>query len=211
MARDPSRSRAARKPPAEREAEIARAAVDLALEQGLRAVTLRGVAARTGVAPALVGHYVPSMDDLVARTFATIVRAELDEVTTLASAGRTPTERLVLLLTTALDSRRSDVTVVWVEAWAAGRRNEPLASAVRAEMDAWHSVVRSIVDDGVASAEFHASDTAAVSWQLLGMIDGLNAQALVHWGAASERTPLALRAVAGMLGLRPEDLVSKIR
>ena len=62
----PVRTRAARKSPAERSAEIAEAARLLALEQGLTAVTLRAIAARAGVAPALVAHYQPSMDALVA-------------------------------------------------------------------------------------------------------------------------------------------------
>jgi hypothetical protein len=33
------------------------------------------------------------------------------------------------------------------------------------------------------------------------MIDGLNAQALVRWGAGGERGPALARAVEGMLGL----------
>nr|WP_253257413.1 TetR family transcriptional regulator [Arthrobacter sp. Hiyo1] len=49
--------RAARKTPAERAAEIAEAAKEIALEQGLSAITLRNVAARVGVASGLVAHY----------------------------------------------------------------------------------------------------------------------------------------------------------
>ena len=68
----PTRTRAARKSPAESSAEIADAARLVALEHGLAAVTLRSVAARVGVAPALVAHYQPNMDVLVAQTFGTI-------------------------------------------------------------------------------------------------------------------------------------------
>ena len=68
----PTRTRASRKSPAERSAEIADAARQVALEHGLAAVTLRSIAARVGVAPALVAHYQPNMDALVASTFGTI-------------------------------------------------------------------------------------------------------------------------------------------
>jgi AcrR family transcriptional regulator len=197
----PTRARASRKSPVERSAEIADAARRVALEQGLAAVTLRSIAARAGVTPALVAHYQPNMDALVATTFGTIVAAEIDEVARLLEALSGPRERLGALLDTLLDGSRDDVTVVWVEAWALGRRNEALAASVRTEMDAWQAVVQGVIEQGVDDAGFETDDAAATAWQLLGMIDGLNAQALVRWGDASDRGSLIHRAVEGMLGL----------
>ncbi|MEV1129191.1 TetR family transcriptional regulator C-terminal domain-containing protein [Agromyces sp. NPDC049794] len=191
----------ARKSPTERAVEITDAARVLALEHGLTAVTLRSVAARVGVTPALVAHYEPSMDALLAATFTTIVSAEIDEVERLIGDAPTPTARLAALIDTLLDGTRDDVTVVWVEAWALGRRNEVLAASVRAQMDAWQAVVQGIVEAGVAGGEFQATDAAAVAWQVLGMIDGLNALALVRWGDAAARGSLIGAAVEGMLGL----------
>ncbi|MBW8872773.1 MAG: TetR family transcriptional regulator C-terminal domain-containing protein, partial [Leifsonia sp.] len=164
-------SRAARRPPAERRAELAIAARDVALADGLAAVTLRAVAGRAGVAPALVAHYHPAMDELVASAFTSVVAAELEEVRTLLAAADGPLERLAALLRTLLDGTRDDVTLVWVEAWALGRRNEALAAAVRDQMDAWQALILSVVDEGVASGAFHADDPAQAAWQLLGMID----------------------------------------
>ena len=200
MSRAP-RKKAARKSPAERSAEIADAARDVALEHGLYAVTLRAVAARIDVAPALVAHYQPDMHALVASTFGAIVSAELDEVEELVEPLPSPSARLAVLLDTLLDGSRDDVTVVWVEAWAMGRRNEPLAAAVREQMDAWQALVQQVVEDGAARGEFEAEDPADTAWQLLGMIDGLNAHALVRWNADRSRGSAPHRAVEGMLGL----------
>ena len=97
-------------------------------------MTLRAVAARIDVAPALVAHYEPDMQALIASTFASIVSAELDEVDDFVAALPSPRERLAALLATLLDGSRDDVTVIWVEAWAMGRRNETLA-AQRARRD----------------------------------------------------------------------------
>ncbi|GAA1758371.1 TetR/AcrR family transcriptional regulator [Agromyces humatus] len=204
----PTRKKAARKSPAERAAEIADAAHELALEQGLSAVTLRSIAARVDVAPALVAHYEPDMQALIASTFSSIVAAELAEVDALVAALPTPRERLAAMLATLLDGSRDDVTVVWVEAWAMGRRNEALAASVRDEMDAWQAMIRGVVEAGVASHEFETDDPAAAAWQLLGMIDGLNAQALVRWGDAADRGSLISHAVEGMLGLERGALAS---
>ncbi|RXZ48213.1 TetR/AcrR family transcriptional regulator [Agromyces binzhouensis] len=198
----PVRTRAARKSPAERSAEIVEAARLVALEQGLTAVTLRAIAARAGVAPALVAHYQPSMDALVADTFAHIVAEELDELSGLLAALPGPTERLGTLLDTLLDGTRDDVTIVWVEAWALGRRNDALAASVRTQMDDWQALLRRIIEEGVDRAGFRAPDVDAAAWQILGMVDGLNAQALVRWGDASERGSLIHGAVEGMLGLQ---------
>jgi len=205
----PVRTRAARKSPAERSALIGDAARLLALEQGLAAVTLRAIAARAGVTPALVAHYRPSMDALVAETFATIVAAEIDEVADLLAALPGPRERLGALLDTLLDGTRDDVTIVWVEAWALGRRNDVLAASVREQMDAWQAVVQGVIEDGASAAAFQVEDAAAAAWQLLGMIDGLNAQALVRWGDASARGSMIHGAVEGMLGLERGALATR--
>ncbi len=199
--------RTARKPPTERAAEIAEAARELALERGLSAISLRSVAARVGVASGLVAHYQPNVDALVAGTFSTIVAAETAEVATLLARLPDPPQRLALLLDTLLDGGRLDVTAVWVEAWSLGRRNEALAASVREQMDAWQSVLQEVVDAGVAAGSFDTADAASVAWQILGMIDGLNAQALVRWDGVNDRGVHLARAVEGMVGAARGSLV----
>lgn len=195
-----TQARAQRKTPEARAAEITAAAQDLAREQGLSAVTSRTLAKRVGVAPGLVSHYCPNMDALVADTFAAIVAGELEDVGRMVEQAAGPAARLGALLGTSLDRTRQDVTLVWVEAWALGLRNEVLAASVRAQMDAWQGVVQGLVEEGVAAGDFAVDDAAAAAWQLLGMLDGLNAQALVRWDGGSSRASLIGRAVEAMVG-----------
>lgn len=169
-----------RKSPAQRSAEILEAATQLAREQGLGALTLRAVAERAGVASGLIAHYQPSMDDLVARVYSDLVAAEIGEVEALLAEHSAATGRMAALIETLLDGTREDLTVVWVEAWALGRRNPALAVAVRAQMDAWHRMVAAVIDDGCASGVFTTPSSSDAAWQLLGMIDGLNAQSLAR-------------------------------
>lgn len=204
MSRGP-RTRAERKSPAERSIELSAAARDLALAEGLHAVTLRAVAARAEVTPGLVAHYASSMDELVAATFSDIVSAELDEIGALIAEG-SATERLAVLVRTLLDATRDDVTLVWVDAWSMGRRSDALAGAVRAQMDRWQLLIRDLVAEGIADGSMRVDEPADAAWQLLGMIDGLNAQALVRWGGASDRSALLERAVEGLLGIAPGAL-----
>lgn len=196
--------RGARKTPEERSAEILRAARDLALEEGLAALTLRAVAARVGVASGLVSHYHPSIDALVARVFTEIVAAEIAEVAGLINVESTPADRLAALIRTLVDGGRDPVTVVWVESWTLSRRNHLLAESVRSQMDAWNAVVLDLISAGIDAGEFATDDPDAVAWLVLGLVDGVNAQALVRWGGAVDRGTRIGDVVAGLLRLSPE-------
>ncbi len=190
-----------RKTPEGRRADIAAAARDTALSEGLQAVTQRAVAGQASITPALVAHYVGSMDELVADTFSAIVADELTEVAALVRAEATSRAAVAALLETALNGSRQDVTLVWVQAWALGRRNEALADAVRRQMNDWQSLIRDVVEEGVRSSEFRCEEPAGAAWHLLAMIDGLNAHALVRWGAPAVQVSSAKRAAEALLGL----------
>jgi AcrR family transcriptional regulator len=199
-----STSPSRRRPPAERRAEIRDAARRIALAEGLSAITLRAVAAEVGVAPALVAHYVPAMEDLVAETFGDIVGTELEHLLTAADAG-TATARLAALLGEVLRDTHLEVTAVWVDGWALGRRSEALAQRVRDEMDRWEAALTGLVAAGVAEGSFTAADPAEAARAILGMLDGVNAHALVRWGRRTERATL-LRTAEGILGARAGSL-----
>ncbi|WP_207457003.1 TetR/AcrR family transcriptional regulator [Herbiconiux sp. SYSU D00978] len=197
-----------RKTPDGRRVEIAAAARAIALRQGLDAVTQRAVATEAAMTPALVAHYVASMDALVAETFAGIVADELTELRELLGEEGDPQRKLSLLLGTLLDGSRHDVTSVWVHAWALGRRNDALAAAVREQMDDWQRMIRDVIAEGTAAGVFRCDDPGDTAWHVLAMIDGLNAHALVHWGAPAVQVSLATQAVEAMLGLRPGSLAA---
>ncbi|WP_396667247.1 TetR/AcrR family transcriptional regulator [Microbacterium sp. R86528] len=193
----------------QRRAEITDAARELALAEGLSAVTLRAVAARVGVASGLVAHYAPSMDELVASTFGDIVGGELAELAMLLSGIADPAAQVATLLATVLDGSRTDVTLVWVQSWGMGERNEALAAEVRRRMDEWQQFIAALLHTGAASGDFRVEDTQGVAWLLLGMIDGLSAHTLVRWGEPEGRRELLERAVEPLLGLESGRLRSR--
>jgi AcrR family transcriptional regulator len=202
-----STTRRQRRSPEERRAEVAVAARAIALEGGLDAVTLRAVAGRMGVASGLVAHYAPSMDDLVADTFGTLVSDELRDIDVLARAADSAPNRIGILLETLLDGSRDDITRVWVQAWGISARNDALAARVRTEMDRWQTAIADEIQRGMDAGDFAPGDASAVAWHLLAMIDGLNAHSLVRWNSGPERRALTTRAVAGLLGIDSTALV----
>jgi AcrR family transcriptional regulator len=195
-----------RKSPEQRSAEILEAGTALAREQGLTALTLRAVAERAGVASGLIAHYQPSMDDLVARVYSDLVAAEIAEVEQLLAPHDDDAGRVAALIETLLDGSREDLTVVWVEAWALGRRNAALAAAVRVQMDAWHALVTAAIDRGGGSGVFTTPDSSDAAWQLLGMIDGLNAQSLARGTDGEGYVEKMARAAEILLGAHPGSI-----
>ena len=169
-----------RKSPQQRSAEIHDAAIALAREQGLSALTLRAVAARAGVVPGLVAHYASSMDDLVARTFRELAASELDDVRTRSETEDGPSAQLARMISTVLSSDHDEVTLVWVDAWSLGRGSAALSIATDEQMSAWQSFIAQLIDDGHRTGEFRTDDTDAVAWQILAMIDGISAHALTR-------------------------------
>lgn len=197
-----------RKAPAERAAEIVAAATAIARESGLSALTLRAVADRVGVASGLVAHYQPSMDDLVAAVYTDLVEDEISDVERLLAASRDPAQRLAALLATLMDDGREDLTVVWVEGWAMARRNVALAAAVRTQMQRWQAIVEGIIADGCREGRFTTTEPGAVAWQLIGMIDGLNAQSLARGTDTARFAARTARAAEVLVGAVPGALAA---
>lgn len=200
-----------RRTPEQRSAEILDAAIALARENGLTALSLRAIAQRVGVTTGLVSHYQPSMESLTARVFASIVSGEIDDVATMLGA-LSPTERAAQLFATLLDGSRHDVTLIWVEAWAIGRHNAALAEAIEEQMAAWHAMVLDVIEDGIREASFTTMDPGLAAWQILGMIDGLAAHAMVRGtdvtmfrDQLARASEVLLGAAAGSLSL-PESV-----
>ncbi|WP_426321538.1 TetR/AcrR family transcriptional regulator [Microbacterium sp. E-13] len=192
-----------RKAPAERAAEIVAAATAIAREQGLSGLTLRAIGERAGVASGLVAHYEPSMDDLVARVYADLVEEEISDVQRIVATAGDPAAQLGALIDTLMDGGREEITVIWVESWALARRSDALALAVRAQMQRWQALVEGIVEDGCRAGAFTTTEPGEVAWELIGMIDGLNAQSLVRGSGPARFAERTARAAEALVGASP--------
>lgn len=192
--------------PAEREAQITDAAAAVARTDGLTAVTLRGVAAAVGVAPSLVAHYRPSMDELVGDTFRSIASTEVAEVARLVADEGDPVAQLAVLVAAVTDAARDDVAVLWADAWSLGRTNEVLAAAARDVMDSWQRLATDVVTAGVRAGVVRAEDPAAIGRLLFALVDATNGYALVDYLDRATRDDLVRSTIARAVGLDAASL-----
>jgi len=190
-----------RKPSQVTDDELVEAAVAVAFDQGLHAVSAAAVAVRADTTPKVVLHHRPDVEALVAQVFSRIVSAELAEVKRIVLANPSPVTQLSALLDTLALPVRMDVDSVWLESWSLGRRNAALGAAVRAEEGAWHQFVSSVIRRGVRSGDFLPADPDTVADLLLAVIDGVNAYSLVGYHSDIDRMRLLTSVVRSELGV----------
>lgn len=172
--------RRVRKTPAERRAEIVGCAIDIAMRDGLEAITLRSVSTSLGVTGGLVGHYFPSVDALLAEAFATVTMGELDEVFTTAERENGARGRLRALLAQLLGDDRDPISLLMLDGWHAGRRRPALQAAVEEMMTAWLDRLAGLLREGAEEGAWRVADPVASATRILSVVDGLGIQAVMR-------------------------------
>ena len=69
---------------------------------------------------------------------------------------------------------------LWLDAWAEASRRPALQRVSRRLNREWQTLVRDIVQHGVATGQFTTADADATAWRLLSVLDGLALQVVAH-------------------------------
>jgi AcrR family transcriptional regulator len=169
-----------------RRAEVVAALWRVVSRDGLEAVTVRSVAAETGMSTSVVSHYFAGKDDLLRLAF----RLVLDRG--LARAGAAPPgERARSLLAGALPldaERRAEARIWFAFVGLAVSRPDLEAEQRRVYRALRTALARSLGDDGL-DERFDAEAEAAA---LIALLDGLTVQAAFEPWRLSGRRQLAL-------------------
>lgn len=209
----------ARKPPAERRAEIVRTAADLALESGLEGITLRAVADRLHVRPGLISHYFPVADDLVIAAF---VHAVSDEREALVPEGGAPLERMARLVSRVESSDARPISRLWLNARHLSRFRPALDEALEEQESMDRDRLTALIDDGIAAGAFAPDDAFTACVRIFIAIDGFGAYANntgafasdAYWRFVTDTSEWALGLEPGRLraavdALEPVDALDR--
>lgn len=162
----------ARKDPGERRAEILEAAARLALEEGLERITLRAVADRLGVRPGLISHYFPAAEDLVVAAVSLALAGEREQLLPLEGA---PLARMAFLVRRVESGAADELARLWLNARHLARFIPALASAIEEQESLDRDRMMALIEDGVASGDFHPADAYAACVRIFIAIDGFGA------------------------------------
>lgn len=189
-----------------REALVA-AALDLIVEGGPAAATVRAIADRAGVTPGLIRHYFESKDHLTREAYRSMMAAmQADNAAVLEAAPPEPAARLAAFVAAALrapvmDPRRMGLWAGFIHQV----RNDPEMAAVHAET---YLRYRDLLEGLIADLDPQPkTPTRALAIACNGVIDGLwlEGSALPTAFAPGELERIGLMAVGAILGL---DLLS---
>lgn len=166
-----------RKIPEERRREIVSAAARLAGKAGLGGISLRRVAQEAGVAPGLVNHYFPAVEQLVAEAFAQVGADDLKGQFATVRKEIAPVQQMRLYLKSALADQADSMRFLAIEACYLARYQPLLSDALTALFDAWDIEMSRLIDEGVRAGAFRSDDPMKSAIHIFALIDGFALQA----------------------------------
>ncbi|WP_208543023.1 TetR/AcrR family transcriptional regulator [Nocardioides euryhalodurans] len=171
---------------------------------GLAATRVTDVAQALGVSPSLVFYHFGTKDALVVETFAYAVERDLARLDAAVARGTDPVDRLRRALRAYGPTGPAAGWRIWIDAWALAQREPGIRTALRRLDDRWCTVLRGIVDEGVAQGVFVCPDPAASVARVSALLDGLSVATLVYRSVTrAQLRRWVAEAVATEVGLDP--------
>jgi len=186
-----------RKAPEVRRREILDAVIAIGVERGLDAINVRDVAEHCGVAPGLIHHYFPSVDELIAESFGTWADSSLK---VLRDLSQEESPRMALALTVA---NLSPDQRIWNDALNTASRHQPLRDRAKALSEDYLAHVEGLIRSGVEKEQFTCDDPLLSAWRIILVLDGM--VAMMHILDLIRRDQLAI--IVGPLVERELGLV----
>lgn len=156
----------------DRRETIMRAAIDVALEEGFSAMTVRNIASRAGIAAGQVHHHFTSSGELKSQAFVRVIREMM--ALPLVPENASWRERLFSVLGSE-DRRLEPYIRLWRQAQLLADSDPEIKSAYLLTMSMWHDEVIRLIVAGQQAGEFAFSDSAEdIAWRLISLVCGLD-------------------------------------
>jgi len=196
--------RSARKPIAERRAQLVDAALSLAIRSGIEAVTIREVAKEAGVSLGTVHYCFRDKDELLDATGLAVTRAASEQVEVLIEAGaaeglgqRELAGVIAQALLTGLKRDRHK-RLLLIELAAAGSRNQALRRTAQTHMRASVELSRTVAEAFARVSHVkYTVDIADIAAMITAIIDGV--EIAWHVEQDDERALAGFRMMIEML------------
>jgi AcrR family transcriptional regulator len=187
--------------------ELLAATLTVAAQRGYDGLRFSDVAAATDVPISSLQYYFGSRDALVREAVSQGVRAEVarcrDEIEQIAD----PWQRMEAFIGWGIDlddATRREGWLIWTEYWRAALRDAALLADAAELAAQWRSIIAAIVDDGIASGDFHLDggiDDAIA--EILALVDGLGVHLMVGDPALTAVRAVEIATAAARRVLRP--------
>jgi TetR/AcrR family transcriptional repressor of bet genes len=154
-----------------RRAEVAAAVWRIVARDGVEAITVRAVAAETGMSTSVVSHYFADKGDLLQLAFHLVVERTARRMARAQDRGRA---RALLVSALPLDDEQRTEARIWFSLLGLAVARPELAADQQRTYAAWRAALAGALrDEGLDPGRDADSEAAA----LIGLVDGLTVQA----------------------------------
>jgi AcrR family transcriptional regulator len=171
----------------ERRKQILDAACTVIAKNGLQDLRLLEVAAVAGVSSGTIHYYFDTKKELITAAFEYNFKHSLERRKWLRDETREPLELLGEIVESYLPTRGVSLRAwrVWANLWAEGIRDPALRKINEELYDQWRELVRNTIAAAQRAGTAREGDPELLANMLIGMLDGLAMQVLLHAKAMS--------------------------
>jgi AcrR family transcriptional regulator len=171
----------------ERRKQILDAACTVIAKNGLQDLRLLEVAAVAGVSSGTIHYYFDTKKELINAAFEYNFKHSLERRKWLRDETREPLELLGEIVESYLPTRGVSLRAwrVWANLWAEGIRDPALRKINEELYDQWRELVRHTIAAAQQAGTAREGDPELLANMLIGMVDGLAMQVLLHAKAMS--------------------------
>ena len=171
----------------ERRKQILDAACSVIAKHGLQQLRLLEVAAVAGVSSGTIHYYFDTKRELINAAFEYNFRHSLERRKWMRDEPLEPLELLGKIVDSYLPTRGVSLRAwrVWADLWAEGIRDPALQKINEELYDQWRELVRNAIAAAQQAGTARDGDPELLANMLIGMVDGLAIQVLLHAKAMS--------------------------
>lgn len=167
---------------AERRKQILEATCAVIADTGLRSLRLSDVATVAGVSSGTIHYYFDTKKDVVNAAFEFNFSSSLERRRWILDPGRDPLGLLRDVVESYLPASEQALRAwrVWAELWAEGMRDGTLQQVNEQLYGQWRTVVCDMIRAAQEQGSAQPGDPKQLADMLIGMLDGLAVQVLLH-------------------------------
>jgi AcrR family transcriptional regulator len=167
---------------AQRREQILHAACDVIARSGVAELRMADIAKAAGVSSGMIHYYFDSKHEVVCAAFEYNLTNSLQRHQIQLDFGKDPLATLRDLVDSYLpgDDRSVRAWKVWVALWAEAIRDPELQKVNERLYGRWRDVVTDVISRAQRQSLVRDGDPVQMANMLVGMLDGLAVQVLVH-------------------------------
>lgn len=157
----------------QRQHEIQKAAITIAINEGLAAITARRIAAEANTAIGQIHHHFKSVSQLKATTLLMVTEQFIDAVEQ-ANKQDSIFDQVVNLISPITGQHGMVFRRLWSEAVFLAEQDEYIKNAYKSTMEDWHKATVKLLKQAKKIGEFSVQRPKDTAWRLIALSCGLD-------------------------------------